>query len=270
MKNLMQKVITLFIMVSITAMASAQSLIGLDMEKNFQAQVKSVDEFIQRFNGEESHPDIEKSADSTKRNLIALFDYQMDHKGMADNEFKLFISEFVNTVEQNHIKIKLTDACMYAKADINATVLGKKVTLNLILQSQTYSKDRVRWAIVGVKGLFATNVVDSTKYYGISPVEHETHFMGIGDIFKYNSPEIMGYRGKQTSIDELSVFFGLALAGKVSVSAVNELTIFCVEIPGYVFTINEKGRNGRNSGWLISSLEKISNKTEFINKLLGK
>lgn len=270
MMNFKLKTLTLCIMATITAMASAQSLVGLDMEKNFQAQVKSIDEFIQRFNGMESHPDIEASADSKTRNLVALFDYKMSHSGMTDSMFTHFVSEFVNAVEKKDAKICLTDGDMYAEADISATVCGKKASLKLFLQSQSYNKDRVRWAIVGVKGLFAANVVDTTKYYGISPVEHEIHFMGIGDIFKYNSPEMPGYRGMRTVLDELSFFLGLAMAGQVSVSAVNELTMHCVEVPGYAFTINEQGRDGRNSGWLISSLEKITDKTEYINKLLGK
>lgn len=270
MMNFKLKTITLCIMATISSIATAQSLVGLDMDENFKAQVKSIDEFIQRFNGEETHPDIGESADSKTRNLVALFDYEMSHNGMAAAEFTQFVSEFVQTVEKNEAKICLTDSDMYAEADISATVLGKKASLKLILQSQIYNNGRVRWAIVGVRGLFAANVVDTTKYYGISPVEHEIHFMGIGDIFKYNCPEMLGYRGKHTALDELSVLLGLAMAGQVSVSAVNNLTIRCAEIPGYAFAVNEQGRDGRNSGWLISSLEKITDKTEYINKLLGK
>lgn len=253
-------------MIAFASTANAQLIPDIAMEKDFNAQVKSVDEFIQRFNGMETHPDIKASADSRTRNLVALFDYKMNHKGMSDSAFVNFVSKFVKSVEEKNVKISLTDADMYAVADIKAAVMGKSFSLKLTLQSQTYNNGRVRWAIVGVDGLF--NAIDTTKYYGISPVEHETHFMGLGDIFKNNSADIIGYRGKHTYLDELSVFLGLTMAGKVDISEVSKLTIHCLSVPDYAFTINEQGRGGRNSGWLISSLTNIDSKKEYIiNKL---
>lgn len=249
---------------------AAQSFPDMVWGKDFAAQVKSIDEFIQRFNGEETHPDL-KDADRTM-NLIALFDYQMNHEGLPDSVFKKKIVDFVKHTEDSGVKIQLTDDEFFAEADITATILGKPTSILLILQSQTYNKDRVRWAIVGVRGLTQAGIIDTEHFYGISPVEHETHFMSIGDIFAYNTPEIWGYRGKDSKIDELSVFLTIAKMGKVRVNSVNKLTMHCLEIPNYVFTINEEGRTGRNSGWLMSSVTKISEnkKKEYKSKLLGR
>lgn len=248
----------------------AQSFPDMILNKDFAAQVKSIDEFIQRFNGEESHPEVK--ADNRMLNLIALSDYKMDHEELSDSLFKNKILEFVQTVETSNTKIKLTDSNIYAEVEIIVTLSGKTASLFLLLQSQTYNTDRVRWAIVGVRGLEEVGVIDTKHFYGISPVEHETHFMSIGDIFAHNAPEIMGYRGKDTKIDELSVFMTMAMLGIVRISSVKNLTMHCLDVPNYVFTINEEGRNGQNSGWLISSITRINEnkKTEYLSKLLGK
>ena len=249
--------------------ADAQSFPDMTLDKDFAAQVKSVDEFIQRFNGEESHPELK--ADNRMQNLVALFDYKMNHDGLSDSLFKMKVLDFVQTVETSDTKIRLTDSGIYAEAEATVTLSGKTTPLFLLLQSQTYNNDRVRWAIVGVRGLKEAGIIDTEHFYGISPVEHETHFMSIGDIFALHTPEIMGYRGKDTKIDELSVFLTMAMMGKIRISSVKSLTIHCLDVPDYVFTINEKGRSGRNSGWLISSVTRIgeNKKTEYLTKLLG-
>lgn len=249
--------------------ANAQSFPDMTLDKDFAAQVKSIDEFIQRFNGEETHPEL-KDGNRTL-NLIALFDYKMNHEGLPDSTFKKKVMDFVKHVEGSGEKIKLTDDDFFAEADITVNIFGKSISIALILQSQTYNKDRTRWAIVGVRGIAEAGIIDTEHFYGISPVEHETHFMSIGDIFAHNAPEIWGYRGRDTKIDELSVFLTIAKMGKVRINGVNKLTMHCLEIPNYVFTINEEGRNGSNSGWLISSVTKVNEnkKEEYKSNLLG-
>lgn len=247
----------------------AQSVPDTTLDKDFAAQVKSIDEFIQRFNGEETHPEI---GDGNRMlNLIALFDYKMDHEGLPDSVFKKKITDFVKHIEEKGARIRLTDDDFLAEADITATIAGKPASIALILQSQSYNEDRVRWAIIGVRGLTEAGVIDAGHFYGISPVEHETHFMSIGDIFEYNAPEIWGYRGKDTKIDELSAFLAMARTGNVRIKHVNRLTMHCLEVPDYIFTVNEEGRNGRNSGWLISSFMKTdeNGKKNYKSKLSG-
>lgn len=255
---------------SVTVDIVAQSFPDMTLDKDFAAQVKSVDEFIQRFNGDELHPELKR--EDRMFNILALFDYEMNHEGLSDSAFKKKVMDFVYQVNADGAKIKLTDDAFYAEADITVNISGKQTSLSIFLQSQTYNKDRIRWAIVGVHGLTQAGIIDTEHFYGISPVDHETHFMSIGDIFAHNVPEIIGYRGKDTKIDELSVFLTMAKLDKIRIVNVNELTMHCLEIPNYVFTINEKGRRGRNSGWLISKIIKINEneKNEYKSKLLGR
>ena len=255
---------------STTVNMVAQSFPDMALDKDFAAQIKSIDEFIQRFNGDESHPELKR--EDRIVNLLALFDYKMNHEGLSESAFKKIVMDFVQQVNASGSKIKLTDDAFYAEAEITANISGKSLSLSIILQSQTYNKDRIRWAIVGVRGLAKAGIIDTEHFYGISPVDHETHFMSIGDIFAHNAPEIIGYRGKDTKIDELSVFLTMAKLDKVRIISVNQLTMHCLEIPNFVFTINEEGRRGGNSGWLISKVVKINEneKNKYKSKLLGR
>lgn len=248
----------------------SQNLLDITFNEDFAAQVKSVDEFICRFNGTESKPGIAKGSQWKRDNLLSLFNFQISHGGLPDAEFRLLLTEFVNSAIQNDTKLEITDAEMWAEVKTSATINGKKGCVRLILQSETYKDSLVRWAIVAVNGLARAGIIDTTHFFAISPVEHEVHFMSIDDIFQNCRPEIMGYRGKNVSINELSVFFTFSMLGRVKINRIDNVTIHCLEVPGFAFTINEYGRNGNNSGWLISSVKRINEneKKEYITKLI--
>lgn len=262
---------TIILLFFVVQDAFSQNLLDITFNEDFSAQVKSIDEFICRFNGTESKPGIVKGSQWKRDNLLSLFNFQMSHGGLPDADFRLLLTEFVSSAIQNETKLKITDAEMWAEVCTSATINGKKARIHLVLQSETYKDSLVRWAIVSVSGLAKAGIIDTTHFYAISPVEHEVHFMSIDGIFQYSRPEIMGYRGKKVSIDELSVFFTLSMLGKVKINMVDNVTIHCLEVPGFAFTINEYGRKGYNSGWLISSVKKINKneKKKYITKLIG-
>lgn len=267
----MRTAIIIFLL-CIGGISHAQNITDVVFNSDFAAQVKSIDEFICRFNGIETKPGIAKDAQWKRNNLLSLFDFQMSHGNLSDYEFKQLLTAFVNSSIENDTKLKITDAEMWAEINTSATINGKKKNIDLLLQSETYKDSLVRWAIVDVKGLVKAGIIDTTHYYVISPVEHELHFMSIDDIFQNCRSEIMGYRGKNISIDELSVFFTFSMLGKVKIDMVNRVTIHCLEVPGFAFTINEQGRKGNNSGWLISSLTilKELDKQQYIKNILEK
>lgn len=249
----------------------AQNVPDMTLNSHFEAQVKSIDEFISRFNGAETHPEVVCDSNQRRNNIIALFDYRMSHDSLSADVFRRLVAGFVTKVMESGVTLKLTDADMWAEAQSSMTIGGKKKVVSLILKSETYKGNYVRWAIAGVRGLVDAGVIDTSKYYAISPVEHELHFMSLDGIINGNRTDIMGYRSKKAHVDELSVFLSLVMTGKINFGMVEELTIHCLEVPGYVFTINEQGRKGTNSGWLISKLTKIDDgeKKKYITKLLN-
>lgn len=243
-----------------------------DLNSEFAAQVKSIDEFICRFNGTEDNQEIKNDSAWRKNNILSLFDFQMNHNGLSESDFKKLIVSFLNRTIESHTKLKITDANIWAEAKSSIKINGRKKDITLILKSETYKENRVRWAIAGVKGLVDAGIIDTTNYCVISPVEHEIHFMTLDEIFSNRNTAIMGYRSKDAVIDELSVFLTLAMTGNMEFDMVDKLTIHCLEVPGYAFTINEQVRRGNNSGWLITSLTTLNDneKEQYIKKLLNR
>lgn len=84
----MVRTLLLIFMVGVSLPTRSQILQDVTLAHDFNARVKSINEFIRRFNGEERHPDL--IGDTTRtRNLLTLFDYQMEHAGMNEMQFKI-------------------------------------------------------------------------------------------------------------------------------------------------------------------------------------
>lgn len=251
--------------------AWSQGIDDMTLEGRFAAQVKSFDEFLCRFNGTESKPEIPKDEKWRDNNLVSLFDAQMP-RGNDPEAFKASVMEFISVVKNQESTLLVTDSMIFAKAESTIKFQGKERKISLILQCEKFRETKKRWAIIGVDGLQEAGMIDTTNVRGINPVEHEIHFMGLTSTFKYDAQEIIGFRGKNTPIDQLSVFMAFVQLKSIELVTVDKLTYHILSVPGYVFTLNEINRKDYNSGWLIDSFRKIDNKekVEYINRLLGK
>lgn len=245
---------------------NAQNIPDMTLSSNFEAEVKSLDEFMSRFNGIESKPGIENDKNLRRNNLISLFNFQMDKGSNSRKEFVDRVNEFVDSILMNNVEFKISNSGLWAECICRMKFHGKEKNLTLILQNEEYKKERYRWAIVGVRNLGELNLYNTEKYYAISPAEHEVHFMGLNNYLNVNPNHAFGYRGMKCKIDPLSVFFTLVWTGEISFELVEKQTFHYFDIPGYIITIDEYSRSGTNSGWLISSFDKVSHE-EKINRL---
>ena len=249
----------------------AQGIDDMTLDGRFAAQVKSFDEFLGRFNGTESKPGIENDDKWRDNNLVSLLDAKMPRGNDAD-AFKASVMSFIDAIKGCKTPLLVTDDRIFAKAECTVRFQGKERKIVLILQCQKFKTDAKRWAFVGADGLQKAGMIDTTKIRAISPVDHEIHFMGLTSTFKYNSTEIVGYRGAKTHIDQLSMFLAFAQLKAIEFISVDKLTYHILSVPEYVFTVNEISREDYNSGWLIDSFRRIEekDKTEYINQLLGR
>ena len=267
----MKRILVQLTVVLFSTVLYSQALMDLTLEERFKCQVKSLDEFLARLNGEESNPEITDTDYSRRDNIMALMDYQMSYN-KNDLLFRQQLINFINAVELYPSALRDTSSLLFAQAQCSIKYKGKECKVVLILHKEADKEGFQRWTIVGANGLLNNGMINETKPKGISPVEHEIHFMGLTDIFKYHAADIMAYKGRNTNLDQLSVFLTLARQGLVSLLSVDKLTYHVLTIPNYVFTIDEIARIDYNSGWLISSFKEIKEfeKIEYVNKLLGK
>ncbi len=260
-------VLLFYCMISV---AHAQVLLDKSINSEFEAQVKSLDEFRMRFNGKESKPGIKEDENSRRDNIISLFNFSMDKGGQTQEQLRKQMNAFVDSVLVNNVEFQISDAGLWAECLCRMKYKGEGVSLTLIMHSESYKKDMFRWAISGVQGLNKVGIIER-NIYPISPVEHEIHFMGLQDMFNENSTHAFGYRSKDAKIDDLSVFLTLIYTGQLKFDIVERQIFYYADIPGYIITIEEIVRRGHNSGWLITSFKEMSSKEKqkYINKLHG-
>lgn len=246
-------------------LASAQGIDDLTLDSRFECQVKSLAEFLNRFNGVESYPGVMADEKSRRNNMAALMDFQMSES------LKKNALEFIQALEQYPYELHDTDSLLFADTECDILVDGKEQKVHIVLQKQE-EKGKLRWSFVGVRGIEKFGIIDFTKVRGISPVDNEINFMEMIDAFKYHSSDIFAYRSSQSSIDQLSVFLTLARMKHVELLSINKLTYHVLSIPNYVFTIDEISRENDNSGWLISSFKELPDvkKNKYVQTLLGK
>lgn len=256
-------IILLFIL--LTGKMSAQQL-DFAWQREFTEHVKSLDEFMKRFNGEEAYPGLDKSNENfLKFNLFSLLDHQMKQ------EAKQSALDFVSAIMESGVKLNYADSLWYAEAICDITYKGKARTVKLFLRPERIKDNRFRWVFCGADGING-NLIDTNSKSAISPVEHEIHFMELQSIFKNDKQHVFGYRQNGYKIDQLSVFLTLMYAGQIIFSSVTETKFHFFNVPNYRFVVEEIGRRGSNAGWLITSFDKLpqSKKQKFINDLINK
>lgn len=250
--------------------ATAQSVLpDPTMKDDFDNYVKSVDEFIHRFNGDELHPGITKSdGDYLRKNMFWLFNFDVD----KDSKTKLLpkMEKFIETAISSGVKLSFNDSTWFAKASFMAAYKGKEVELTMILRTESTPKAHNCWKICGIQGMEKLGLYTKNKPFSISNIEHEVNFVELKSIFKNNKENVFGYMSKRNHIDQLSVFMTLVRTGQLSYGYVSELCFIFTSVPDYVFTIREFGRRGNNAGWLISSFEQCKDKQKYINNLTNK
>lgn len=253
------------------AQAQSELVINSRMKSDFTAQVKSIDEFICRFNGIESNSEISPDSASRQNNIIALFNYGIDRGNMTEDGFKNMVFDFVGQVLESGVELKVPGGGMWVEANGSFSHEGRNYPMTVIMRSEIMKNGEERWAIAGVRGLAAAGVIDTLKYYSINPLEHELNFMAFDTTLLNNPSKAFGYRSKNAKIDELSVFLAFVSAGKIKPGIINNFTVHFMDVPGFIFTLNRFSRPGSNSGWLISSLKKSTEeeKQQYLNNLLN-
>ena len=251
--------------------AFSQGCNDLTLNERFGNQVKSLNEFLERLNGDEYSPAIKTHSENLRlNNLAMLMDFQMPHKDTPD--FRGKATKFFHAIEGMTRPLQDNDSLLFAVAECTVKYKEQEKAITLTLQKEIDKQQRSRWALVGVDGLHGEGIIDTCKVRGISPVDHEIHFIELLDAFKYHAQDAMAYRKANVKIDQLSVFLTLIQTGQAKLLSVDGLTYHVLSVPNFIFTINEFARKTENSGWLISSFTEIAEneKYKYIQKLLGK
>ena len=218
--------------------------------------VKSLNEFMHRFNAEEVPSFIRDTGgkDVRERCILALFD--LEQVPDRESEAAQRILKFDSTVCATKTMLHITSPGLYAEARCTFKYKKKDIELNLILVYDNIRDDYYRWAIAGVNGLVEAGLIDTTAYGYIDPVQHELHFMELSQAF----PHMNGYFARPRDIDPLSYMAGLAESGALQLVGCQSVTYWITQVPGYVFSVSLHPRMKMNAGWLIHDLMEVKEK----------
>lgn len=261
----------LFVFVSfLDSKAQTQYFDILDLPM-FNAQVKSIDEFISRFNGKEKRDDVGVQYSNRESNILLLFNLAQ-FKSKADTLF-MEAQSFAKSVVEDSIFINYEDSCWYAKVTCNGNLGGKIIEFNIYLLVQQRGTYMYKWVIANADGeIFKTSRSLKHKELYISPNDHEQSFISLSRVVNEAYRYIDDYALTGYMPDELSVFLTLVRSGLLKVNYVSDVEFVFFQVPGYKFSVKLFERESKNAGWLISSVSKYESneKKEILRTLYHK
>ena len=251
-----------------------------DLTENFAFEVKSIDDFIDRFNFE---PETEfnsflkdrfpASVINRKTFLLSLFNLKnVSFYNSLDVDF--FIREMTDTLKRRYIHF--SDYDWYALAECKVIYQKRVRTLDLILKVERDAKRSVKWSIVSAKaGFLGINPAskdslyilgrndyvrnrgnDSSRFF-LHPVSHAIDFMNVDEVFS-KKKHFADYYYAGPKSPQLLRLSGLIQKSQIKFLQINAISYHFMQIKGWIVIVDYFNRNERNSGWLINSLTRAT------------
>lgn len=262
------------------------------LTENFAFEVKSIDDFIDRFNLRTDTEFMEylsshypEEALDRRRVILSLFNNR--NRNFAGNpEIKRFIDEVTDSIKP--YRIHFTDYEWYAMLECSVSYQKKTESLHLILKFERSQKKSTKWSIVSASAVFLAGAQnraevleelenayvlsrkDSSRSRFLHPVSHAFDFMNVDQAFA-DPKRFRDYFFRGQYSPELLQLAELVEKGKIHFVQVNDISYHFLQIPGWIFIVDYFNRDDRNSGWLINSLMKANSslKLKYIKSQLN-
>ncbi len=273
--------ILLPILFALLACIPSQAQDSKAARENFAYHVKQLDEFVERFNNTEStllreyigkqYPGMPINREMLIKSLFNMRDTTWNKKEVLE-----FIEAVCDSADPVYLHYK--DPNWYAEVQCLVRYKGREEIIYLVLKMQHDVNGGSKWVINNVKEQIlqsnnSTKVAlppprDSLKL--LNPISHATDFVGLHRIMQ-DTPNLSNYVAHDSYCPTLKTLFNEIESGKLEFIQVNTVTYHFLQVDGWAFTVQNHHRNSKNSGWLISSLTRISNthKSHYMYKLLN-
>ncbi len=240
------------------------SLVGQVSDKDlheFAVQVKQVDEFIERFNGDTTTLLYEY----TQKHFP---DEHMDRKAMIGTLFNKErrdwdrgkIEEFLNkvTMPTDPVYLSYYDDEWYAVIDCNIRYEGKRERTYITLAVQKGKDYSAKWVTRGVHANFLQLLGEDSEENFLNPVSHGTDFINLKQMFSADKKYLRSYLYKDFESGGLPLFINELIEGKIEFEGINAISYHFLQIDEWVLIVSKYLRESANSGWLISDLQPLS------------
>ena len=268
-KNIFTCLIFLCTFMCIENTVYSQTLLGGEHPAIQEARVGLVDEFLKRFNGDTSHPNISPQDTSyRKSNILYLIEppQNIENKDSIYNE----AIRFIDAIIKDSVRLNFHDSTWVARAKCKGMLDGKSVSFNIYLNVEYRKDDMYKWVISSVDGecfnVTPRNMASNIMLY---PDDHEIKFISLGRMTNEQPFNVARFMSKGFKYDATSAFVYLVKSDKLKIEYVEELEFIFTQVPGYIFSIKYYERESSKLGWLINRFETISieEKSKFLKAL---
>lgn len=232
------------------------------------AYVKSIDEFIHRFNLEEFNPNIHYDEDENlrTRSMLRLVDWQRFQ--IDDSNDVILLLSFADSVCWNDIKLHMESGGIYAEAQCLFEYGQQEVPINIVFAYENIRDDYYKWAIVGATGMIEAKILDTICNGYLNPIQHELHFP---DLASACESDLTRFISIGRPIDQLFFLLGMVKTGEMKFVSCNNVLFHFTQVPNFIFVVEKVNRLSYNSGYLVNSLFRVDeeNKQAYIKQLLG-
>lgn len=236
-----------------------QPSISKAKESEFVFEVKTIDEFIERFNNDQ-YTLVRKHLLKTfpnkkiyRQDLIkTLFNY--DDPVWDKDVATQFVKEVCDTTNEKFLDFYSDDWFALAECQVKYRGTSRRVfiTLQVMISDRTGA---AKWVIVGARAPFLdfSRKVDPRKF--LNPISHATDFIGLKKAME-DKQFVRNFLSDKFKESHLNKFLSSVSSGDIQFEQINYVTYHFLSIENWLFTVKEYIRPGRNSGWLIQSLSK--------------
>jgi len=240
-----------------------QPSISGKQESDFAFEVKTIDEFIERFNNDQ-YTLIRQHLESkfpgkkfTRTDLVkTLFNYEdplWDASQAAD-----FTKTVCDSTKEKFLDFYADNWFAQAECLVKYKGIPKKVsvTLQVVVSDRTGA---AKWVICGARAPFLdfSKRLDPKKF--LNPISHATDFIGLKKAMD-DKMFVRNYLTEKFQESHLNKYLAALATGDIVFQQLNHVTYHFLALENWSFTVKEYIRPGRNSGWLIQSVTKRSDK----------
>lgn len=232
----------------------------------FAHQVKQIDEFLGRFNGDTStliyeyrmrnFPDLPMDRIQL---LLTLFDQRKPD--WDTTLIRAFVDDVVNG--GNTTTLSFYDEDWYAKLFCSMRYKGNPEKVILTLQVEHDESYASKWVIRGVDADFLELSIDDQDGLILNPSSEGTDFINLRKLFSADKNTIRGYLYRNFRAGKMALFIQELLDGHIDYDQIDKITYHFLQINGWSFTVSKFLRDDPNSGWLISSLKPMNEKEKL-------
>jgi len=256
--NVKSRLTLLLLFLSIAAVSIGQSLQSGKLHSQLiSLNVKQFSEFVQRFNYEidpYGNGREELSKVVPRKEYVHHLFYQKIFED--DTELLSLADEFTSYIVRNNTYINYNNQNIIAKARSRVSYLEREYPIDIYLRKEYARNGEAQWFMFNVELFRLFDVILDNQRTFIPPNDNELEFLQMKKMLN-NGQNISDFISPRAKIDDFTLFLTNINARTLKFNYVESLE-YEINIDNvWKIRIENTGPVGLNSGWLITSLERI-------------